>query len=135
MTLPRLSDAPTPSVRLETSEPRATAVPSGRQFRDTLASSARGLVRGVESAAALLPGGPVVAAAVSGPGGASAVTGAPGASTGADLRDALGAHATSSLELLALQQEVSAEQRSYMATSKVMKARHDGAKNAIGNLR
>ena len=52
-----------------------------------------------------------------------------------DLQAALGAHTTSSLELLSLQQEIAAEQRSFMAASNVMKARHDGAKNAIGNVR
>ena len=131
MTLPRLSDPLATSVRLETSEPRATPLPPSRRFRDALASSARLVIRGVESAAALVPGGPVVAAAMRGPGAPSE----PGVASpaGSELRDALGAHAHQSLELLALQQEVSAEQRSFMATSNVMKVRHDGAKNAIGS--
>jgi hypothetical protein len=39
------------------------------------------------------------------------------------------------MELIALQQEIQEENRRYSTLSNVMKARHETAKNAIGNIR
>jgi len=39
------------------------------------------------------------------------------------------------MQLLELQQRISLEQRQYMTTSNVMKARHDTAKQVINNVR
>lgn len=166
--------------RIENSSGKAT--PSGPTFGSVLAA-ARPILKGAESAAAVLPGGPLVAAALKGPttmantygpkggmtvspGGVTMVprpipsAGAPGAGPipaapgvggpGAPNPSAFvgpGADSASSMDslladsqafnlyYLQLQEEISAENRSYSAMSNVLKARHDTVKNAIGNIR
>lgn len=130
---------------VETSRPRATPEPAGRAFRNALEGAAGRLLQGVEAAAGLSPAGAVVGAGVRATAGATAE--APGASVmpsgglaGAGLGGALGGVGAASgtdqsLALLQLQQQMSLEQRQYMAVSNAMKARHDTAKSVLGNVR
>ena len=168
---------------------RGKATPNGPTF-GTMLAAARPILKGAESAATVLPGGPLIAAAIKGPStlgagagahlpGASYATGggvamtprlspaSPGMTTGASPNfagpganpavDAIGAgpgagavgggEPTAGVEsvladsqafnlyYLQLQEQISAEGRSYSALSNVLKARHDTVKNAIGNIR
>lgn len=123
---------------------RVTATPPERQFRAALGDGATLLLGGVEAAARSLPGGEIVAAAISGTGGAG---GRGGGGRGGSVAsgavsveaDAAGAGVdlggNDAMELIALQQEIQEENRRYSTLSNVMKARHETAKNAIGNIR
>jgi hypothetical protein len=116
-----------------------------------MTTGARAVVDGAEAAAAKLPGGPVVVAAVrDGTAGATSLlavdsgggavgrapTGgaAPGSEPGG-VENALARQAEDSLYFLNLQQRIQEETRNYQAVSNVLKARHESVKNAIGNLR
>ena len=113
----------------------------------------------MESTAALLPAGPVVSAAVRhartggavAAGGSFSASGAmeaassespqsPAAGTGATpsasgYESMMGNFADDSMRLIMLQEQIQAENRQYSTLSNVLKARHETAKNAIGNLR
>ncbi len=170
-------------------ETKGKPTPNGASFGTVLAA-ARPILKGAESAASVLPGGPLLAAAVKGPtsmpmsGSSGGVSGVPsgativprlgagpgvGAPAGGGLTSAAptigGLGGTSALAsggvpgvgasgaegsgmesviadsqafnlyYLQLQEEISAENRSYSALSNVLKARHDTVKNAIGNIR
>jgi hypothetical protein len=115
---------------------RVTAAPPDRQFRAALADGATVLLGGVEAAARSLPGGQIVAAAISGGArvsGGGATTG--GVSIQSDAAAGLDLGGNDAMELIALQQEIQEENRRYSTLSNVMKARHETAKNAIGNIR
>lgn len=154
------------TVRINPSNGRAT--PKGPTFGSVMAQ-AKPLLKGAEAAATLLPGGPLLAAAVKGaptstpmsgsapvPGGgkpvaagvpmvpnaaAGASVGAPSTAVGAASGESGGVESmlaesqAFNLYYLQLQEEVSAENRSYTTLSNVLKARHDTVKNAIGNIR
>lgn len=119
---------------------RATAEPADRRFRAALADGANVLLGGVEAAARTLPGGEIVAAAIDrtaagassrGGSGASAL----GSSLDATTDEALAGSSNEAMELIALQQQMQDENRRYSTLSNVLKARHETAKNAIGNIR
>lgn len=119
---------------------RTTAAPPDRRFRAALQDGASVLLGGVEAAARTLPGGPIVAAAIQGAGSlasTSASAGSGGASASAGALDPSGLMSSSdeAMQLIQLQQEIQEENRRYSTLSNVMKARHETAKNAIGNLR
>ena len=147
---------------VEATRQRQTAAPIS-PFRDVLAGSASMLLSGAAVATSVL-GGPVLAAAVRGaavgiaPG--SAVGGRSGAAVAGVNPDATAAamggaaagelggnsematmHAmqresqTFNLQLLALQEEVQQENRHFTTVSNVMRAKHDTAKAAVGNIR
>jgi hypothetical protein len=174
------SSAPAPAVtsleggavRIQPANGRAT--PKGPTFGSVLAQ-AKPLLKGAEAAASVLPGGPLLAAAVkgaptttpmsgSGPGvggkpvaagvpmvpnattggvapsvgvgaGAPAGASAGAAAEGGGVEAMLAESQAFNLYYLQLQEEVSAENRSYTTLSNVLKARHDTVKNAIGNIR
>ncbi len=167
---PKPAAATTPVTTLEGGEVRihpsaGRATPKGPSFGAVMAK-AKPLLKGAEAAASVLPGGPLVAAAVkgapmsspmSGPapyvgkptvggvpmvpttptvGGASApsVSGT-SAAEGGGVENMLAESQAFNLYYLQLQEEVSAENRSYTTMSNVLKARHDTVKNAIGNIR
>lgn len=154
---------PTLSV-LQTS-PRMTAPPAGRTFTEALGRSGRVLLETAITAAAQVPGGPALSAALRGavlplvsPGGraagphgtAEAPTATP-VSAGASSVNSLGSSSSNgassggedmlargqemSMQMLQLQEAVSEENRRYTALSNVLHARHEMAKNAIGNIR
>lgn len=130
-------------VIIETSEPRATPRPVGSRFREVLDDGASALLTGVESAAAFVPGGGAVSAAIRGArsgsaGGESPL--APGAAGGAgseatEMQDVLRQAQDQSMMYLQLQEQISAENRRYTALSNVLKAQHETAKAAINNIR
>ena len=151
---------------------RTTPPPAGQVFRDVLVQGSRAVLRTAVSAAAYLPGGSLVTAAVrgalvptlgggtlssvrSGPsplgstpdgvgtGGATGsaaspvggATGTPqGALPGGD-DDMLSRGHEMSMQMLRLQEAIGEENRRYTALSNVLHARHEMAKNAIGNIR
>lgn len=132
---------------------RTTALPADRVFRSALRDGASLLLGGVESAARSLPGGQIVAAAVSGTTAlASVAGGGSGALSGTSLAGSslsgtslastslastslAGGSSNDAMELIALQQQMQDENRRYSTLSNVLKARHETAKNAIGNIR
>ena len=152
--------------RVSTSAGRTT--PKGPGFGAVLAS-ARPILKGAEAVASVLPGGPLVAAAVKAPvamsgagygagspyaaptgspitprgsaaGGAPMPGGAPDPTGGApgdhpNVENVLADSQAFNLYYLQLQEQISAENRSYTTMSNVLKARHDTVKNAIGNIR
>lgn len=123
-------------VTLEASRPRMTDQPASTQFREALERGAEVVVAGVEQAAGYVPGGSVVAAAIrSSTGGASpGASGGLGAGAGGPL-DALSQSTSSAMQLLALQQQISMEQREFSTVSNVMKARHETSRQVIQNLK
>jgi len=133
MTTVRRHDSTHP-VRIETTRPRPTPPPAGRRFRAALDSSAGALLGAVESASALVPGGAVVSAAVRSGVGPAASTGPSGSPHGG-LGDTRSALMEDSMEYIRIQQQMQAENRRFSTLSNVMKARHETAKNAIGNIR
>ncbi len=125
---------------VEETGPRRTPPTPGRQFRAVLEHTATGLLAGVERASAFVPGGTLVGAAIrTAGGGALAGTAEAPAPSGDDPTGSLdalvGTGADQSIALLELQQRMSLEQRQYMAISNALKARHDTAKNVLGNVR
>ncbi len=127
---------------------RTTAAPAERQFRTALRDGATLLLGGVESAARQLPGGEIVAAAIhgtvtttthpsTGPGtvSAAAQSGAAAGTSGATGYETLLGSSDESMQLIELQQQIQEENRRYSTLSNVLKARHETAKNAIGNIR
>jgi len=124
-------------------------------------ASSAAIVSGAEAAANQLPGGSILAAAMrpGGSGGTLALsaatrpegstgtasngaltatsTGAVGGTAGGDpsIQQVMSQDADQNMYYLQLQEQMSAESRSYSAISNVLKARHDTMKNAIGNIR
>jgi len=141
----------TTTVEVQQSSPRPTPAPATRRFRDMLDASGGALLSGVEAAASLVPGGgSIVAASVrggsahapapgageraEGPGGAPAPEGGHGNEAGS-MEQMLASSQDQNLYYLQLQEQMSAENRRYTALSNVLKARHETAKAAIGNIR
>ena len=138
---------------------RVTPPPPAGRFRAVLEDSAGVVLSGLESTAAIWPAGPVVSAAVRqarsggavGGGGSFSASGAmeapgaespqsPGAGTAGapsagGYESVMGNFADDSMRLIMLQEQIQAENRQYSTLSNVLKARHETAKNAIGNLR
>ena len=137
----------TTTVEVQTTASRPTPAPATRRFREMLDASSGALLDGVEAAASLVPGGgSVVAASVRG-GSPASTAGAGGdraegpeahgasSGPGGSVEDALRASQDQNLYYLQLQEQMSAENRRYTALSNVLKARHETAKAAIGNIR
>lgn len=138
-----ISSTPNTAIAVETTRTRTAARTGTARFRQVLEDGATVVMQGVESAAGLMPGSPVVSAAVRGvrqganPGSGASAEG-PGGTSGSSteaLSAVLDSNGSSAMEMLALQQRISDEQRQFTTVSNVMKARHDSAKQVIGNLR
>ena len=152
---------PSTDVYATATAPRVTPEPA-RPFQQVMNASSAAIVGGAEAAVTHLPGGSILAAAMrpagnlgggtyssmslarpEGPTGTatSALNGGLGnASTvpgGGDpaIEQVMSRDADQNLYYLKLQEQMSAESRSYSAISNVLKARHDTMKNAIGNIR
>jgi hypothetical protein len=148
----RIDPSPTRTDVTRTNSASRVTPSSDVPFRDLVARGTGVLVRGAEAAVLSLPGAPIVAAAIrpgAGAGGGAplAVTGtaespvggtsgagAPAGETGS-VEQTLAQSQEFNLYYLQLQEQLSAENRSYTAMSNVLKARHDTVKNAIGNIR
>jgi hypothetical protein len=128
-----------------------------------MAASSAAIVSGAEAAVTHLPGGTILAAAMrpgpssgssslgassslnnraEGPtgtatSGLSTTTGSSGVTGAGDpsIEQVMSQDADQNMYYLKLQEQMSAESRSYSAISNVLKARHDTMKNAIGNIR
>jgi hypothetical protein len=141
-----------PPIQSRVTTPRATDAPAADRFREALGRSAGQLVAGVEQVAGLVPGGPLVTAAIRGAAGSEGVASAgqsltsSGAQTsGAQTSGANGTETSAmggladqsnqAMQLLELQHALAMEQQRVQTISNVMKARHDSNKAVIGNLR
>ena len=148
---------PATGVYATATAPRVTPEPA-RPFQQMMNASSVAIVTGAEAAVTHLPGGSILAAAMrpgasagalptsplnraEGPTGTATsgtgVAGVSGATGGGDpsIQAVMSQDADQNLYYLKLQEQMSAESRSYSAISNVLKARHDTMKNAIGNIR
>ena len=145
---------PSTNVAVSPTAARTTAPPA-RPFQQVMRAGAEAIVSGAETAAARLPGGSILVAAMRGapqaggsatsPVGPSAsaeigggAAGAlPGTSTGGtpSIESVLDQNVDQNLYFLGLQERISQENRAFTAVSNVLKARHETVKNAIGNIR
>lgn len=146
-------DPTTLSVQVTT--PRQTPEPPSRRFADALRQGASVVLSGISAAAGALPGMPVLTAALRGaangaggpassnsidsaeaPGGAvDGAAGNPGGAGQSDMERVMQESQAFNLYYLEIQEEMSRENRRFSALSNVMKARHETAKSAIGNIR
>jgi hypothetical protein len=145
---------PNPLVLETPIQSRTTAQPT-RPFQQVMGAGAAAVVGGAEAAVRRLPGGPILAAAFRpGPGHGGPepsalatpeglpITGAPGSPASTDphtgepgVETMLAENSDRNLYYIALQEQISAENRMYTAYSNVLRVRHETMKNAIGNFR
>ena len=136
----RSSFRPTPTA------PRATPPTGGQQFRSAMAAAAGSAMSMLDGTRGFVPGAGMignlatrVSGATSGTVGSSlgAATGTLGGTTGVTATGSsmVDNTANQALELLQIQQQIGDEQRRFTTFSNVMKARHDTAKNLLGNIR
>ncbi len=146
---------PPPGVYETATAPRVTPEPA-RPFQQVMNAGSLAIVSGAEAAVTHLPGGSILAAAMRPGVSSSAVPNSPvtsaigptgtatsgsnglgttGSSSDANMQAVMSQDADQNLYYLQLQEQMSAESRSYSAISNVLKARHDTMKNAIGNIR
>ena len=154
-----IKSTPAESITVEATAVRQTASPTSAKFGDVLKEGAKVLLGAAGGVASVLPGGGILSAAVRGageaigssasalppgsdpkaPGGALATaTGAPIGPGGSEIDDLWAiqeAGMRTSMEVLKIQEAVSRESRVFTTLSNVMKARHDTASSAIGNIR
>lgn len=126
---------------------RETPPAPSRRFAEALRESARLLASGVTGAAGALPGAPIISAAVRGASSSGVVNDAssaeapgsntaPGSEAGqSDMERILQESQSFNMYYLEIQEGMSRENRRFSALSNVMKARHETAKSAIGNIR
>ena len=143
-------DPTTTSVQVEPARTRQTETPT-TPFSQVLTGSANALVAGASVVSGVV-GGPVLAAAVreagsqlvggiAGGGGGGAGTPAGVMNAGSQGSEMSQMHAMQresqsfNLQLLNLQQNVQDENRRFTTLSNVIKASHDTAKSAVGNIR
>jgi len=128
----------------DVTSPRQTAADGGERFRAALRVGARSLVAGAASAAAGVPGAPLLSAAVRGPAASTSQFGTPespgavetvGTEPASDVSTILERSQAFNMYYLQLQEQMSTENRRFSALSNVMKARHETSKTAIGNIR
>lgn len=133
--------------------PRQTPEPASRRFSEALRQGASVILSGATAAAGALPGVPVVTAAIRGASDAAAgpaavnapgesaeapgtgATGASGQPGQSDMERVMQESQAFNLYYLEIQEQMSRENRRFSALSNVMKARHETAKSAIGNIR
>ncbi len=125
------------TVRLEPTRTPSGAAAAGPSFREIAGEGARALLAGVADVASGWPGGSVVGAALRR--GATALR---GESPPVDASPADGSTAgwpggagDTQLQYLQLQQRMQDENLRFTTLSNVLKARHETAKTAIGNIR
>jgi hypothetical protein len=148
-----------PDLTVDTAVERKTLKPpAGPSFGQMMGTAADVALSGVEIGATVV-GGPLVGAAVRGvrtgvagalptgplsgaPGGTPSSTGEIAAQSGSqeqstmnEVRDMQEQSQSFNLQFLALQEEVQQENRKFTTVSNVLKAKHETAKGAIGNIR
>jgi hypothetical protein len=148
-----IKHTPAESITVEKTASRQTPPPAGEKFAQVLKQGALTLLDVAGSAASALPAGGMLSAAVRSASAQAGQTpsglddprapapavdaGATGSSTGdIDQMWALQeAGVRSNLEVLKLQESISRDNRVFSTLSNVMKARHETARTAIGNIR
>ena len=142
MSQPKIIGSSFHPVQVEHSRKRQTPLPVAT-FKKVLKGGAQVLLSGARVATQIV-GGPVLSAAISRTGqeASAALDGAQPTSTGGKMDDQgelwKGLHEqrlTDELKLLALQDRIQRDNRQVSLISNVMKARHETAKSAIGNIR
>ncbi len=153
-----IKQTPFETVTIEKTASRQTPEPHAGAFAEVLKQGAMALLGAAGSVASALPGGGIVSAAVRS-GAATAATAqqadlppagedprapapssapalAPSGRSDLDEMWALQeAGVRSNLEVLQIQERIGRENRVFSTLSNVMKARHETARNAIGNIR
>ena len=123
-----------PIVHVDASVGRATPEGAESGFRALLGDGAAALLGGVEAATRTLPGGAALVAAVQGVAGAAPST--PGAGGAIQsFQDAIAHQGEQQMQYIQLQQQMQDENQRFSTLSNVLKARHETAKTAIGNIR
>jgi hypothetical protein len=147
-----ISNVSRPDVVSVTSAPRPTPTPARTSFKEVLTKTTGIVARGAEAALSVVPGGPVVATAlrsgagISGYGSAAGPVGGgmsaegPGAggstgNAGSGIDGALAKGQEDNMYYLNLQMQMQQQNQQFSTLSNVIKAEHDTAKNAIGNIR
>ncbi|MBI2893634.1 MAG: hypothetical protein HYY06_08780 [Deltaproteobacteria bacterium] len=135
------------SMTIRVTSQRETPQGPSRRFAEALRQGAQVLASGVSGAAGALPGAPILSAAVRGAASAGSVNdassaeapganAAPGTEQGqSDIERLMQESQSFNMYYLEIQEGMSRENRRYSAMSNVMKARHETAKSAIGNIR
>jgi hypothetical protein len=136
------------SIQVEQTRPRETPRPAA-SFRSVLHGGVDVLLAGAQAASTVV-GAPMLSAAVarartgadaafagssSGAAGEPTTTSAPAASESDALRAMQKERVSEDLKLIALQSEIQRHDRQVTLLSNMLKARHDTAKAAIGNIR
>jgi hypothetical protein len=141
MSTPRISRVAS-SIQVEPTRPRETPRPA-LSFQGILRGGANVLLAGAQAASTLV-GGPLLTAAVTRArtgadlatgSGNSASASAPPATESDALRAMQQERTSEDLKLIALQSEIQRHDRQVTLLSNMLKARHDTAKAAIGNIR
>ena len=132
-------NSPLNAVSVAPTASRVTPKPA-TPFKDVLSASASVVLEGAQAAVQVLPGGPVLAAAIRGGANAgvasSSATGGVGYTGGAaGYEGVLNQQTQDTMSLIMMQKEIQDETRQYTLVSNVLKTRHDTMKNAIGNMR
>lgn len=153
-----IKQTPFETVTIEKTASRQTPEPTSGAFAKVLKQGAMALLGAAGSVASALPAGGIVSAAVrSGAAAASSAQQAGVAPAGEDPRSPAPAASTlagasgrneldemwalqeagvrTNLEVLQIQERIGRENRVFSTLSNVMKARHETARNAIGNIR
>ena len=127
------SGMPASALQIEEARTRTTPKVETRTFGSVMRSGAGIVLRGVEVGATVL-GGPILGAAVR---GVSAGVGGDGGeqSTIDQMRAMQEQSQAFNMQYLSLQEEVQQENRRFTTVSNVLKAKHETAKSAIGNIR
>ena len=125
------------SVRLAPTHAPSGAGAERASFREVAGEGARALLAGVADVASAWPGGSVVGAALRR--GAAAIPGEGPRLDAAGAEDPLagwtGGAGDTQMQYLQLQQRMQDENLRFTTLSNVLKARHETAKTAIGNIR
>jgi hypothetical protein len=140
-----IKSTPVESITLEATRSRQTPEPGSRKFAKALGQGALAILGAASSAASVLPAGGVLSAAVRA-GAATAASGPRAPAPAVEPTDAGGsgiddmwalqeAGLRDNLEVLRLQERISRDERVFTTISNVMKARHETARTAIGNIR
>jgi hypothetical protein len=147
-----IKQTPFETVTIEKTAVRQTPEPKSGAFAAVLKQGAMALLGAAGSVASALPGGGIVSAAVrTGAAGAAAAQQPGLAPAGEDPTSPFPvpsghsdldqmwalqeAGVRSNLEVLQIQERIGRENRVFSTLSNVMKARHETARNAIGNIR
>ena len=137
MSLPRIGRNAT-RINIDKARKRETPPPPPSSFKEVVKGGAKLLLSGAQAATSVV-GLPALSAAISGARSSvdNAKSGSASSSKDATdpMKNMLDQRMSDDLKLLALQSQIQRHNRQISMVSNVMKARHDTAKAAIGNMR